>query len=152
MPVRVEDWFNHENVCITRGPLVYSLKIAEERLEHTNDPAKIKPFLKGHDIQGFPEVEFLPESDWRYGFDAALKNNLQIIKIIDSIMPDNPFIGNESPVHLELPLYYLPDWTPSSTKPIAKGQPLIMLLVPYGSTHLRLTTLPVAAVGNEPHT
>ncbi len=157
MPVRMENWFNNQTVCVTRGPLVFSLKIAERRVEHTNDPANIRPFLAGHDIQGFPEVEFLPESDWRYGVDTALKNRLQKIKVVDSDMTDNPFIEDQTPIHLELPLCLLPDWAPAtpgvnpgepSGLPTARqrraaAQPKIMTLVPYGATHLRLTTLPV---------
>ncbi len=156
MPVQIENWFDGRSVCVSRGPLVFSLKIAEERIEHTNDPPDIKPFLGGHDIQGFPEVEFYPQSDWRYGFDVSLKNNLRKIKIVESEMTDNPFIENQTPVHLELPLRLLPGWASKTNGSIpaeAAGLPTArqrhvigplatMTLVPYGATHLRLTTLP----------
>jgi hypothetical protein len=155
MPVRVESWFHDQSVCVTRGPLVYSLEIAEQRIEHTNDPAEIKPFLLGREIRGFPEVEFLPQSDWRYGFSAALKNNFPEIKVIESAMTDNPFIENRAPVRLELPLGQLPGWTanaetepaglPSNARQKLASQHVTMAMVPYGSTHLRLTTLPLVA-------
>jgi len=156
MPVKVENWFKNQSVSVTRGPLVYSLKIDEERIEHTNDPAHIKPLLSGHDIRAFPEVEFTAGSDWRYGVDAGLSDNLKKIKVVESAMTENPFIEGQTPVRLEVPLYLLPDWATGLSEPTglpAAAQQQIddraktMTLVPYGATHLRLTTLPV--VGSE---
>ena len=157
MSVQIEDWLNERSVCVTRGPLVFSLRIAEERIEHTNDPPDIARFMSGHAIQGFPEVEFLPRSDWRYGFSRALKNDTGKIKVVESAMPDNPFIESQTPVYLELPLCPLPGWSPETNSTIpgepdglptarqlrVAGPPTAMALVPYGATHLRLTTLPM---------
>lgn len=168
MPVRIEKWFQGQTVCVTRGPLVYSLKIAEKRVEHASDPDDIKPLLRGHNIQGFPEVEFYPESDWRYGFDAALETQLPKIKVVESDMPENPFVEDQTPVHLEVSLYHLPGWfpgwtpepdgtvkapgepsaLPSTNQRTVEGQPVTMVLVPYGATHLRLTTLPLVSKAN----
>ncbi|HEV2691273.1 MAG TPA: beta-L-arabinofuranosidase domain-containing protein [Verrucomicrobiae bacterium] len=152
MPVKVEDWFKNQGVSITRGPLVYSLKIAEQRAEHTNDPANIKPLLSGHEIRAFPEVEFAAGSDWRYGMDAGLAKNLRQIKVIESPLTENPFLEDQAPIRLELPLDHLPGWAaglsepsglPSGQQQTVDGKPATMTLVPYGSTHLRLTTLPL---------
>ncbi|HSY17853.1 MAG TPA: beta-L-arabinofuranosidase domain-containing protein [Candidatus Acidoferrales bacterium] len=152
MPVKVEDWFKHEAVSITRGPLVYSLKIDEQRVERTADPDNIKPLLSGHEIRAFPEVEFSAGSDWRYGLDMVSKKYLTDIKVVQSPMTKNPFIEDQAPVRLELPLYHLPDWAsglnepaglPSASQQQVDGRTKTMTLVPYGSTHLRLTTLPV---------
>jgi len=152
MPVKMENWFKNQSVVFTRGPLVYSLKIDEQRHEHTSDPANIKPLLSGHEIRGFPEVEFSAGSDWRYGVAAGLNRNLDQIKIIESPMTDNPFIESQAPVRLELPLRHLTGWAPGLAEPAGLptgGQQLVidppatMTLVPYGSTCLRLTTLPL---------
>ncbi|MDB6017195.1 MAG: hypothetical protein JWR19_1684 [Pedosphaera sp.] len=164
MPVRIENWFKNQAVSFTRGPLVFSLTIAEKRLEHTNDPAGIKAFMSGHDIQGFPEVEFLPASDWRFGFAAAREINLEKIKIVESKITENPFIEALAPVHLEVPLCHLPGWAPgagstadTASEPsglpfgsqlLTEGQPTMMTLVPYGATHLRLTSLPAVPSGS----
>ncbi|HUJ09091.1 MAG TPA: beta-L-arabinofuranosidase domain-containing protein [Verrucomicrobiae bacterium] len=169
MPVRIESWFSNQTVCVTRGPLVYSLQIAEKRVEHTRDPDDIRPFLRGHNIQGFPEVEFYPESDWRYGFPASLKTELPKIKVVESPMTDNPLVESQTPVRLEVPLYHVPDWAPKWTTNIQAEpngavrlaaepcvlprvelqtddqEPVPMVMVPYGATHLRLTTLPLVA-------
>jgi len=165
MPVRMEDWFHGQSVCFTRGPLVYSLRIAEKRVEHGRDPEKIRPFLAGHDIQGFPEVEFLPQSDWRYGFNASLKKDSSKIQVVESGMTDNPFIENQTPVQLEVPLGHLPGWgllpdkdkgilneppgLPVANEELAEDLQTNGLFVPYGATHLRLTTIPV--VPDLPH-
>jgi hypothetical protein len=157
MPVQIEKWLDGRCVCTTRGPLVFSLKIAEERIEHTTDPPNIEPVLAGHDIQGFPEVEFLPQSDWRYGFNRTLESDPEKIKVVETMMPDNPFQEDQTPVRLELPLCRLPNWSPETqgatfgepeglpmkSELRSAGRPQTMTLVPYGSTHLRLTTLPV---------
>lgn len=161
MTVKIENRFNAQCVSVARGPLVFSLKINELRVEHTNDPPDIRALMGGHDIKGFPELEFLPQSDWRYGFDAGLTNHLQDIKVVESSMTDNPFIESQTPLHLELPLRPLPDWPantnnayagepagmPTAGERSAAGQPQWMTMVPYGSTHLRLTTLPVVSPG-----
>jgi len=159
MSVRLENWFQNQSVCVTRGPLVYSLKIAERRVEHRSDPDDIKASMSGHDIQGFPEVEFFPESDWHYGVDTKLKNDLQEIKVVESGMTDNPFIAGQTPVQLEVPLCHLPGWVPETENktarasnepagppttdpPLAENSPTAKIFVPYGATYLRLTTLP----------
>ena len=161
MPVRVESWLNGQSVCVARGPLVYSLKIDEQPIVHTSDPPEIRKLLGGHDIQGFPEIEYYPLSDWRYGFPASLKNELSNIREIESDMTDNPFIETNTPVQLELPLCPLSDWVPAvngvrpgepsglptADQRHATGPETIMTLVPYGSTHLRLTTLPIVDAG-----
>ena len=159
MPLRAEIWFTNQAVCLTRGPLVYALKIAERRVEHTNDPPGIKALLRGHNIQGFPEVEFYPRNDWRFGLAAALTNHLSSIRVIESAMTANPFVESQSPVHLEVSCFPLPGWAPGSHTnaelPVERvtlpgdeertptGGPVVRQMVPYGSTHLRLTTLPL---------
>lgn len=167
MRVRVEDWLHGQSVCLARGPLVYSLKIGEQRVEHTNDPPAIAALLRGHPIQGFPEVEFYPLTDWRYGIDAAMRNDTSKIRVVESSMTDNPFSPDHAPVRLELPLRPLPDWCPRWTSALrdwsdtgvewpeppsslptdserASAKAAVMcVMTPYGATHLRLTTLPL---------
>jgi rhamnogalacturonyl hydrolase YesR len=156
MRVRFEPWFKNQSVSVSRGPLVYSLKIAEQRIEHTSDPDDIKPFLDGHEIRGFPEVEFSPASDWRYGVDTAMVTNLQAVKIFEDRLGENPF--SKPPLELELQLRKLPGWlTNSQGEPVGlpalgkdseSGSVETKTLIPYGSTHLRLTTLPLIVLGS----
>lgn len=165
MEVRSERWFEGQGAVFVRGPLVYALEIAEKRTEWMKDAPHVQESLNGNYIQGFPAVEFSPISDWRYGVDSALEANLAQVKVVETSMSANPFC--QAPVHLELPLRHLPkwrsDWTAESPldangKPVytvnpqslpslnemeSAEAPTVRKLVPYGSTHLRLTTLPV---------
>ncbi len=171
MNVALKEWFAGKALTVHRGPLVYSLQIAEKRVESKTEPDAIRRVLKGNNVQGFPAVEFFPESDWRVGIDPSLKNTPDQIKVIESPMPENPFLADTVPVRLTLPLRPLPQWAPtwkptmdpppanlaqSPQNPAAlpgtaelqsPGTPQTMTLVPYGSTHLRLTTLPSITAG-----
>jgi len=167
MELRSEDWLDGQSAVILRGPLVYSLEIAEKRVEVTKDTPRVEKALNGNFIQGFPAVEFTPASEWRYGIDSTVKADLTQIKVVETAMTANPFETGEGPVHLELPLRRLPKWKPEWTAepaPNADGtMPYLVTpatlptkkerndaeaatpqkLVPYGSTHIRLTTLPI---------
>jgi uncharacterized protein len=167
MSVQFADWFDGRGVSVERGPLTYSLKIGEKRVESTEDPPAIKPILKGNTIAGFPALEFFPATEWRYGLDAALKNSPDKFTVIESPMTDNSFLGDTVPVRIEVPLRALPQWE-AAWQPVLNPPPAhlksspqnpaalpddaelqqagdlkTMTLVPYGSTYLRLTTLPV---------
>jgi uncharacterized protein len=167
MGVQLKDWFGGRAVSVQRGPLVYSVKIDENWVESQQDPDAIKRALKGNNIQGFPAVEFFPQGEWRYGMDPAQKSAPEKFKVIEAPMPENPFLAESAPVRIEVPLRILPQWA-TSWRPViepassnlklaphnpsslpddaemqAVGEPTVLSLVPYGSTYLRLTTLPV---------
>jgi hypothetical protein len=167
MTVQLADWFNGSAVSIQRGPLTYSLQIGEKRVESTTDTDAIKRILKGNNIAGFPALEFYPVGEWRYGLDAATKTAPEKFTVLESPMPENPFLADTVPVRIQVPLRHLPQWQaswqpvldpppanlklspqnpptlPSVSEIQPSGDPQIMTFVPYGSTHLRLTTLPV---------
>jgi hypothetical protein len=167
MKVELKDWFAGGAVSVQRGPLVYSLKIDEKRVESQRDPDAIRRVLKGNNVQGFPAVEFFPASEWRYGMESAQKNAPQKFKVIESPMTENPFLAVTAPVRIEVPLRVLPQWEaawkpvlepppadlklspknpaalPGADESQSAGRSETMTLLPYGSTHLRLTTLPV---------
>jgi hypothetical protein len=172
MSVAVEEWFGGQAMTIRRGPLVYSLKVAEKRVEIEHDIDAIRRVLIGHNIEGFPAVEFYPQGEWRFGIDAAMKNTPEKIQVKESPMTENPFLVDSTPIQLTLPLRQLDQWA-AEWKPVldpppgdikqnpknpaslpreaelqSPGNVQMMELVPLGSTHLRLTSLPVIhAVG-----
>ena len=168
LPMRVQprEWFAGQAVSIERGPLVYSLKVGEKRVVSSHDSQYIRSLLKGNDIAGFPAVEFYPVGEWRYGIETAVKNDASAFKVIEAPMSDNPFLRDTVPVRIEVRMRSLPQWQaawrPSSDQVITDwetapknpqtlpkademqaGETQVMTFVPYGATHLRLTTLPV---------
>jgi len=169
MAVKLEEWLDGRSMVVARGPLVYSLKMDERRVELTSDTAGTKAVLHGHDIREFPALEFFPASEWRYGLDARQKSRLDQIEVIESPMSDNPFVAETSPILLNVPMHKLPRWAeswkpgstgnssakgfiarspsgfPNEADRKVEGKATPMLMVPYGATHLRLTTLPVVS-------
>jgi hypothetical protein len=171
MEVLAEPWYDNKAIAFTRGPLVFSLSPDEKQVEITHDTPQVVRFLGGHDIQGFPALEFYPQSEWRYGVDRHLNfaNSGSFAKVVESPMTDNPFLAAEAPVRLEVPLRHMPNWEPHWTadspadahgnKPIIKTPQSLpaqdefagvaaaetKTLLPYGATYLRLTTLPIIA-------
>jgi uncharacterized protein len=167
MRVQLKEWFAGGAVSVQRGPLVYSLKIDERRVEHTRDSDAIRTVLRGANIQGFPAMEFFPASEWRYGLDVAQKNQPDKFKVIESPMTENPFLADSAPIRIEVPLRALPQWEaawqpvlepppadfklspknpatlPNKAGLQPEGEAKSMVFLPYGATHLRLTTVPV---------
>ena len=167
MSVQLKEWFAGGAVSVERGPLVYSLKIDEKRVESQHEPDAIRRILKGNNVQDFPAIEFFPASEWRYGMDAAPKSASDKFKVIESPMTENQFVADSVPIRIAVPLRVLPQWEaawqpvleppPTDLKQSPKNPATLpdeaglqpsggnktMTLLPYGSTHLRLTTLPV---------
>jgi hypothetical protein len=145
MKVGLEKWFDGKAAVIRRGPLVYSLKIDEERVESTQDAEAIQKLLNGNNIEGFPAVEFFPQSEWRYGMNAETP-----VRLIVPLQPLVAWVAEWKPV-LNPPVDDLkqaptnPTDLPSEPEIQSPGEVARMTLVPYGATHLRLTTFPVIA-------
>jgi hypothetical protein len=167
MRVEAEQWFGGSAAVLRRGPLVYSLQIAERRVESTQEPEAIERVLKGNTVAGFPAIEFFPQSEWRYGIAAAMQSAAGKIEVQESPLGENPFLAEAVPVRLTVPLQALRGWAtdwkpvmdpavtdlkqapknptdlPSAAEMQAPSEVENMTMAPYGATHLRLTTLPV---------
>ena len=167
MEVAAERWFEGAAAVVRRGPLVYSLQINEHKVESSKEPEAIQSVLRGNIVAGFPAVEFFPRSEWRYGIDADLTKALAKTQVKESPVGENPFMAESTPVRLTVPLRVLPKWAedwkpvlvpapidlkdaaknptalPSQAERVTAGKAEAMTLLPYGATHLRLTTLPV---------
>jgi hypothetical protein len=160
MTIQLKEWLGGAAVSVQRGPLVYSLKIAETRTESTSDPPSILPQLFGNYIAGFPALQFTPASEWRYGMASAQMKAPQTFTVVESPVSTNPFDSTAGPlpVTIQVPLEPLPQWDaswnvatatqnptglPTRAEMQSPGAAQTMTLVPYGSTYLRLTMLPV---------
>ena len=142
MELKVSQWYDFA-ATIERGPLVYALKIKDEkRKKDRNDKYK-----------EFQEVYALDEWNFALHFDD-LKNLSQAIEVREKDWNGNyPWNLENAPVELKMRAIQLPEWK------IHNGAPLFpawwgnrkskdfstreITLVPYGCTTLRITEFPV---------
>jgi len=139
MPLTVNEEVNNA-VSIQRGPLVFSLKIDENR-SLLNDYGN-----------GFVENEVLPASAWNYALLIDRNNPSASIQVVESEMPENPFIQGTTPVQLKVSARKLSSWqyahnglmaTDPPYSPVeTQSQDEQITLVPYGAETLRVTCFP----------
>jgi DUF1680 family protein len=125
-------------VAITRGPLVYSLKIGEEW-------KRIGGQLPAADW------EIYPTTPWNYGLIIPEQFPQDGVKVVEKPLGDCPFSPDQAPIELEVEGRLVPEWQledewagaiPAS--PIRSQQPREKLtLIPYGCTNLRITEFPL---------
>ncbi|MDR2682925.1 MAG: glycoside hydrolase family 127 protein [Dysgonamonadaceae bacterium] len=137
MSIQLNEEVN-KSVSVQRGPLVYSLKIEENR----------SVFNEYGD--GFREYQVFPTSAWNYALLIDNAHPETSIRVNTHEMSDNPFA--EPPLTLSVSARQLPAWTLSHNDRIATDPPFspvesseateTITLVPYGSETLRVTCLP----------
>ena len=125
---------------IWRGPLVFSLRVEEERRE------------VNHLGAGFDEFELWPASPWTYAL-AVPGNAVQPkVELKLLAMPDNPWLPQTSPISLLASAKRLSNWGVISDGRRAANVPIIpegvgaletIKLVPCGAQTLRITAFPV---------
>jgi hypothetical protein len=134
-------------VAINRGPLVYSLRIGEKWTVRTPDP-------RG---QGFDEFEVHPTTPWNYALHLAPANPDASLTYTNlGTIPSDPFDPAHPSVGLLAQARQLPDWTigwrgtqafEPPVSPVASTSPMEnVLLVPFGSQHMRLSWFPYLGI------
>ena len=137
MHVSVEKRYNGA-AAISRGPLVYSLKIGEDWR-----------YLRGEKPHADWEVH--PTTPWNYALTLDEARLDDSIRFEQGALKGNPFAPETAPVALKVKGRRLPDWTldrnaaaPPPQSPVASSEPEEELtLIPYGSAKLRLTEFPI---------
>lgn len=124
-------------VCLWRGPLLYSVAIEGEfkKLEYIERDVERKyPYC---------DYEISPKSPWNYGF---ADDNFEVV---ENPIGDYPFAPDNAPVEITANMTPI-DWPeengvclpePKSRKAI--GDVRRVRMIPYGSTYLRMTEMPI---------
>jgi DUF1680 family protein len=139
MRLRSERRFS-SSIVLTRGPLVFSLKIGE-------DWRQISGELPHADW------EVYPTTPWNYAL-AIDEGDLEGCVAVDTKpVGDCPFSPDGAPVRLQVQGRRLESWglernaaAPPPPSPVSSPSPLEPLaLIPYGCTNLRVTEIPTLA-------
>ncbi len=137
MEVKVERRYNGA-ISITRGPLIYSLKLEEEWKLIDGTPP-------------FGDWEVYPTTNWNYGLLIDLNQPEQFVDVNIRSVGKVPFSNQEAPVEIKIKGKYLNNWqlkknsaAPIPLSPVRSDNKLEELtLIPYGCTNLRITEFPL---------
>ena len=140
-------YWPESGISVEHGPLVYSLPIRENWT-----PVVERDFS----TEEFPSWNATPDSSWNYGIDIQPETLASLIKLERKPMTTDPWVF--PPVTLTIPARKIKDWklqvnpdnpnqsfTPCLPDPAARHmseEVESITLVPYGSTHLRMTIFP----------
>lgn len=126
----------NESVSVARGPLVFSLPIAET-------------WVKLRDRGMTADWQVFPASQWNYALGVN-KQNPDSISVEELPLGPLPFAAKSTPVKLKTAARKLPNWQavdgvadPVPKSPVTSDQPQEEItLVPYAAAKLRVTAFP----------
>lgn len=150
MHVYTSSWYENA-MAVERGPLVYALKVEENRAIKTVED---HPELYGKEFE-----EISPASDWNFGImDFPKEETEKAFTVIKKdIKTSNPWNLAAAPVEIKVKGRQIPSWKlyndmagpqPYSRmiygfKELSKMPDLELTLIPYGCTTLRISEFPV---------
>ncbi|MCX7795061.1 MAG: glycoside hydrolase family 127 protein [bacterium] len=136
MKIRTNSWFNN-SVSIERGPLVFALRLEEERKK-----------IKGNDP--FNDWEIYPKSPWNYALVLDNENPDESFSVEVSDVPFQPFNSTNPPVLLKGRGIRVKEWILENNSagilPISpvdvNSSTEEIILIPYGGAKLRIAQFP----------
>ncbi len=138
MTAKVNQAKHAGSLTVSRGPLVYSLKIQEET----------KPYAH---LDKWPSYEVRPGSDWNFGLDPRVPLRFMNKPLVEG---KQPWDFRNVPVQIEAQGRQIPEWgmdiyglvAPLQKMPVLSNAPLRKLtLIPMGAARLRTTVFPTVA-------
>jgi DUF1680 family protein len=146
MEVTLTTWTrNRGTVSVSRGPLTYSLKIAERYVRHGG-------------TDEWPAWNIFPDSPWNYGLALPKRNPSRSFEIVHRDWPaDNqPFDARHVPIELHARGARIPEWMLDDrglvqevqASPVRTSEPIERItLIPMGAARLRISAFPVIGDG-----
>lgn len=146
MTVRVRTWEkNRHTVSVERGPLTYSLQIAERYVRHGGTDA-------------WPAWDIYPDSPWNYGLALDPARPAESIRVVQRSWPadDQPFEAQAAPIQLKVPARRIPAWQLDEKglvcevqdSPVRSSEPIEeVTLIPMGAARLRIAAFPRIGTG-----
>lgn len=146
MSLSLTKWAGNKNsVSVNRGPLSYSLKIAERWEKYTGE-------VQNQGTDKWPEWQVFPASPWNYALDLGRENPLANFEVKAKAMSGKQvFTPENAPIRILAKARKVPEWKPENglvgllpQSPVKTGEPLeTITLIPMGCARLRITSFPV---------
>ena len=142
LPMELETVRRADNaIGISRGPLVYALKIKENWRKRS-----------GNNV--FPNQEVVPASNWNYALKIDKEDIKKSFSMKVTTVGTQPFSPEDAPIKLIGKGRRVPEWkiemnsagTPPISPVISSEPEEEVILIPYGSARLRIAEFPVLAV------
>jgi hypothetical protein len=153
--IEVKTWKENKNsVSVTRGPLSFSLKIAEKWVAYEGKSRDGKKWVESDGGNKWPAYEVNATSPWNYALVLDSTDPAGSFEVVRKPGPvaAQPFTPQTAPIELRAKAKKIPGWTidelglvgklPDS--PVQSGKPVeTVTLIPMGAARLRISAFPV---------